>query len=85
MLKSYFPNSVYASGVYNVKKLPGDWGFGSRVPDSVRDMCALDCRNCIWRPQAKVIDLWGQREIAAVFSMKHDSLRTEQDPSVLAA
>ena len=71
-----FPNSVYAYA---------DRGFGSRVPESVRDVCALDCRNWIWRPQVKFIYLGGQRESAAVFSMEHVSLRTERDPSVLAA
>ena len=72
-------------GLQSVKQRRGDRGFGSRVPESVRDACALDCRNWIWRPQAKIIYLGGQREIAAVSSMEHVSLRTERDPSVLAA
>ena len=59
--------------------------FGSRVPDNVRDVCALDCRNWVWRPQVKISYLAEQREIAAVFSMEHVSLRTETDPTVLVA
>ena len=72
-------------GLQSVKQRHGDWGFGSRVPDNVRDVCALDCRNWIWRPQEKIIYLGGHCEIAADFSMKHVSLRTERDPSVFAA
>ena len=72
-------------GLQSVKQGRGDWGFGSRVPDSVGDVCALDCRNWTWRPQVKIIYLGWQRENAAVFSMEHASLRTEPDPSVLAA
>ena len=67
-------------GLQSVKQRRGDRGFGSRVSDSVRDVCALDCRYWIWRPQ-----VGGGLEIAAVFSMEHVSLRTERDPSVLAA
>ena len=72
-------------GLQSVEQRRGDQGFGSRVPDSVRDVYALDGRNWIWRPQVKIIYLGGQREIAAVFSMEHVSLCTEPDPSVLAA
>ena len=73
-------------GLQSVKQRSGDRGFGSRVPDSVRDVRALDCRNWIWRPQVKTCLFWGvQCEIAAVFSMEHVSLRTDGDPSVLAA
>ena len=72
-------------GLQSVKQRRGDRGFGSRVPDSIRDVCALDCRNWIWRPQIKFIYVGGQRKIAAGFLMEHVSLRTERDPSVLAA
>ena len=74
---------ILSWGLQSVKQRRGDWGYGSRVPESVRDVCAFDCRNWIWRLQVKTIYLGEQREIAAVFSMEHVSLRTERDPSVL--
>ena len=51
-------------GLQSVKQRRGDCGFGSRVPDSVRDVYAHDCRNWIWRAQVKLIYLGGQREIS---------------------
>ena len=55
-------------GLQSVKQRRGDWGFGSRVPDSVRDVCALKCRNWIWRPQVKIIYLWGAaRDCSSLF------------------
>ena len=72
-------------GLQSVKQRRGDRGFGSRVPESVRDVRALDGRDWIWRPRVKIIYPGGQREIAAVSSMEQVSLRTERDPSVLAA
>ena len=71
-------------GLQSVKQRRGDQGFESRVP-CTRDVCAIDCRYWIWRPQVKIIYLGEQRGIAAVFSMEHISLRTDRDPSVLAA
>ena len=38
-------------GLQSAKERRGDRGFGSRVPDSVRYVCVLDCRNWIWHPQ----------------------------------
>ena len=38
----------------SVKQRRGDRVFGSRVPDNVRDVCVLDCRNWIWRPRVKI-------------------------------
>ena len=40
-------------GLQSVKQRRGDRGFGSRFPDSVRDVCALDCRDWIWREAAR--------------------------------
>ena len=40
-------------GLQSVKQRRGDRGFGSRVPDSVMDVCVFDCRNRIWRLQVK--------------------------------
>ena len=34
-------------GLQSVKQRRGDRGFGSRVPDNVGDVCALDCKNWI--------------------------------------
>ena len=64
-------------GLQSVRQRRGDRGSGSRVPDSVRDVCALDCKKWIWRPQVKIIYLGGRNEIAAVFSMEHLTVRTE--------
>ena len=46
-------------GLQAVKQRHGDCGFGSRVRDSVRDVCALDSKNWFWRPQVKIIYLGG--------------------------
>ena len=45
-------------GLQSVQHRRGDWGFGSRVPDSVRDVCAPHCRN--WMVSASQNHLsWG--------------------------
>ena len=77
----FFPQQrICLWGLQSVKQRRGDWGFGSRVPASVRDVCALDYRSWIW------IQVCLCRANTAVCRMNMSScLRTERDPSELAA